>query len=208
MRRITKNRGVRESVLPKQQKSAKIGNEGVCKMFEVGDYLIYGLNGVCRVEAVGTMEMSGMPKDRLYYTLIPVYQSGCRLFTPVDNVKTVIRPLVSREEALAYIDRMPEAETIWIPDEKRRETLYKEVVRKCDPAEWIRIIKTLFLRKKARIQAGKKVTFGDEKYLRIAEENLYGEFAMALDMTKEETEKYVIERVKSAEEKGAVTASE
>lgn len=76
-------------------------------MFEVGDYLIYGLNGVCRVEAVGTMEMSGMPKDRLYYTLIPVYQSGCRLFTPVDNVKTVIRPLVSREEALAYIDRMP-----------------------------------------------------------------------------------------------------
>ena len=89
-------------------------------MFEVGDYLIYGLNGVCRVEAVGTMEMSGMPKDRLYYTLIPVYQSGCRLFTPVDNAKTVIRPLVSREEALAYIDRMPEAETIWIPDEKRR----------------------------------------------------------------------------------------
>ena len=157
-------------------------------MFEVGDYLIYGLNGVCRVEAVGTMEMSGMPKDRLYYTLIPVYQSGCRLFTPVDNVKTVIRPLVSREEALAYIDRMPEAETIWIPDEKRRETLYKEVVRKCDPAEWIRIIKTLFLR--------------------IAEENLYGEFAMALDMTKEETEKFVIERVKSAEKKSAVTASE
>lgn len=95
-----------------------------------------------------------------------------------------------------------------VPDEKRRETLYKEVVRKCDPAEWIRIIKTLFLRKKARIQAGKKVTSGDEKYLRIAEENLYGEFAMALDMTKEETEKYVIERVKSAEEKGAVTASE
>ena len=86
--------------------------------------------------------------------------------------------------------------------------MYKEVVRKCDPAEWIRIIKTLFLRKKARIQAGKKVTSGDEKYLRIAEENLYGEFAMALDMTKEETEKYVIERVKSAEEKGAVTASE
>ena len=52
------------------------------------------------------------------------------------------------------------------------------------------------------------MTSGDEKYLRIAEENLYGEFAMALDMTKEETEKYVIERVKSAEEKSAVTASE
>lgn len=177
-------------------------------MFKVGDYLIYGLNGVCKVDAVGTMDMPGMPKDRLYYTLIPVYQSGCRLFTPVDNVKTVIRPLVSREEALAYIDQMLEAETIWIPDEKRRETLYKEVVRKCDPAEWIRIIKTLFLRKRARIEAGKKVTAGDEKYLRIAEENLYGEFAMALGMTKEETEKFIIERVKSAEEKQAVVAPE
>lgn len=166
-------------------------------MFEVGDYLIYGLNGVCKVDAIGTMDISGVPKDKLYYTLLPIYRTGCRLFTPVDNEKVVIRPVVTKEEALSYIDHMLEIETLWITDEKRRENMYKEIAKQCDPKEWIKIIKTLFLRKKARIEAGKKVTASDEKYLRIAEENLYGEFAIALGMTKEETEKFVIERVKS-----------
>ncbi len=168
-------------------------------MFEVGDYLVYGLNGVCKVDAIGTMDIPGAPKDRLYYTLLPVYQAGCRLFTPVDNEKVVMRPVVTKDEAMDYIDHILETETLWITDEKRRESMYKEVVKKCDPKEWIKIIKTLFLRKKARIEAGKKVTASDEKYLHIAEENLYGEFAIALGMTKEETAKFVIDRVKNME---------
>jgi CarD family transcriptional regulator len=42
-------------------------------MFAVGDYIIYGSNGVCKVEAVGLLDMSGIPKDRQYYTLQPIY---------------------------------------------------------------------------------------------------------------------------------------
>ena len=41
-------------------------------MFEVGDYIICGNNGVCRVENIGPMKISGMKKDRIYYTLSPV----------------------------------------------------------------------------------------------------------------------------------------
>ena len=174
--------------------------EGACKMFEVGDYLVYGLNGVCRVDEIGTMDIPGTPKGRLYYTLVPVYQTGSRLFTPTDNLKVIIRPVATKEEALSYIDHILDIEMLWVPDEKRRENIYKELVRKCDPAEWIKIIKTLYLRKKTRIEAGKKVTSSDEKYLHIAEENLYGEFAISLDMTKDETEKFVISRVRQQEQ--------
>ena len=69
-------------------------------MFEVGDYLIYGLNGVCRVEAVGTMEMSGMPKDRLYYTLIPVGMPAFHAGRQCQNGNTSVG--VTRGSACVY----------------------------------------------------------------------------------------------------------
>lgn len=45
-------------------------------MFHVGDYIIYGSNGVCKVDKVGPMNLDGVSRDRMYYTLIPVYSKG------------------------------------------------------------------------------------------------------------------------------------
>ena len=39
--------------------------------------------------------------------------------------------------------------------------------------EWIRIIKTLHMRNKERVQQGKKITYVDDRYLKEAKENLY-----------------------------------
>lgn len=40
-------------------------------MFQVGDLIIYGGEGVCRVEAVGPSPVRGSNPGRLYYTLAP-----------------------------------------------------------------------------------------------------------------------------------------
>lgn len=40
-------------------------------MFETGDYVVYGHNGICQVMGVTTMDMPGIQKDRLYYILRP-----------------------------------------------------------------------------------------------------------------------------------------
>jgi len=48
---------------------------------------------------------------------------------------------------------------------------------------------------------GKKVTAVDEKYFHLAENSLYGELAIPLEMTKEEVKKYVVERVEQLQEK-------
>ena len=53
-------------------------------MFKEGDFIIYGSNGVCQVEHIGSMELQGVPDDKMYYTLVPVYEKKSRLFTPVD----------------------------------------------------------------------------------------------------------------------------
>lgn len=164
-------------------------------MFEVGDYVVYGTSGVCRVEAIEPMQLSRNSKKELYYTLDPIYDKGSTVFTPISNTKIVIRPIVSAQDANKLIDNIKSIDLLWIRDEKKREDYYKEALKTCDCTEWVKIIKTLYLRKKERKAEGKKVTFSDENYLHLAEQNLYGELAIALGMKKDQIEEYIEERI-------------
>lgn len=161
-------------------------------MFKTGDYLVYGTNGVCKVEAVGPMESPGGTNDRIYYTLCPCYTKGSRIYTPTDNQKVVIRPVLSKDDVVELVKSMDSIEDLWVPDEKKRENDYKEAFRKCDCRELIRIIKTTHNRKQTRAAEGKKVTFADEKYFRMAEDSLYGELAVALGVDKDAAREYVL----------------
>ena len=42
------------------------------KMFEVGEYIVYGCKGVCQVEEITHIDIPGSNKDRLYYVLAPL----------------------------------------------------------------------------------------------------------------------------------------
>lgn len=164
-------------------------------MFEIGDYIIYGTNGVCRVQAIGKVDMGSNSKNKSYYTLVPVYQKGSTVFTPVDNDKVPMRPVISEAEAKALVDRIKDVESIGVQDEKKREDVYKKTLRKCDCLETVRIIKTLYSRQQTRMAEGKKVTSSDERYLNIAEDNLYGELALALHMEKGDVAEFIASRV-------------
>ena len=63
-------------------------------MFEKGDYVVYGTKGVCQVEEITELAMKGTAEGKLYYVLRPCFQKGSTLFTPVDNEKTIIRPVM------------------------------------------------------------------------------------------------------------------
>ena len=76
-------------------------------------------------------------------------------------------------------------------NDKLREEKYKECMRTCECQDWVRIIKTLYARMQKRLAQGKKVTATDERYFRMAEDNLYSELAMALEVPKDEMENYI-----------------
>ena len=40
-------------------------------MFHVGDYIVYGSNGICRVEEITHPDIAGIDEDKLYYVLVP-----------------------------------------------------------------------------------------------------------------------------------------
>ena len=94
-------------------------------MFEIGDYVAHYKEGVCEVTAIGKLDISCSDKKKKYYTLKPLYDVGGTLYTPVDNEKKQIRKIVTEEDAHALIEDMPNVDTLWVPDEKRREALYK-----------------------------------------------------------------------------------
>ena len=160
-------------------------------MFEKGDYVIYGNNGICRVQDITTLSISGIDKNREYYLLKPVYSSGSTVYTPVDTAETLLRPALSREEADSLIRSIPDIPLIPIADEKTLEKTYKEYMRSNSTRAWVQLIKTIYLRKEKRTMKGYKVTALDSRYFSLAESSLYGELAIALDKPREEVKSYI-----------------
>ena len=147
------------------------------------------------VEHIGSMELQGVPDDKMYYTLVPVYEKKSRLFTPVDNHKVVMRPVISKKEACDLIDHMQEMQVFEIQNEKNRDTVFKEALKTGDCEELVRVIKTIYEKKQERKAQGKKVTAGDERYFKLAEEHLYGELAIALGIEKDKVSSYIEKRI-------------
>ncbi len=166
-------------------------------MFEVGDYVVHGNNGVCKVEAIQTMDGIGDQK-RVYYTLVPVYTSGSKLFVPTDSKKVITRSVMTKDEVKNLLKEWDDIETLCIENDKKREETYKEALRSCDCRKWVQLIKTSYQRNQDRIQNGKKATTSDERYLQMAEENLFGELAIPLEMTRGEAEEYFVSQISKA----------
>ena len=164
-------------------------------MFEKGQYIIYGIRGVCEVMDITTIDRPGGPQGKLYYVLRPYYHQDSKIVTQVDSDKTVIRPLLTREEALELIDRIQDVQEMEVTEDKQREERYKEALKTCDCSVWVSMIKALYLRRKDRIEQGKKMTDLDERYFKTAEENLYSELALSLGMSRDEMVDYIKGRV-------------
>lgn len=164
-------------------------------MFEIGEYIIYGNHGVCRVEDIGSLDIPGVDKSKKCYTLQPIFSKSSTLYTPVDNDKVLMRRVMTNEEALELLEKIPDIPLLRVKNDKQREEVYKEALRSHDGTEWVKIIKTLYVRKQERLSHGKKLTFTDEKYLHIAQNCLYGELAIALDMEKDDVENLINERL-------------
>lgn len=164
-------------------------------MFGIGDYVICGNKGVCEVENITTLNISGVDKEREYYILKPLYMSGSTVYVPVDSPKESMRKVLSREEAEKLIEAIPEIPLLVITNDKLSEQAYKDCIRTNDCEDLVKLLKTIYTRKQKRIKAGRKVTAVDAKYFHMAEENLYGELAVALNISRKEVESYIVEAI-------------
>lgn len=160
-------------------------------MFQQGEYVIYGNNGICLIQDITTLNIPGVNKDRQYYLLKPVYASGSTVYTPVDTAETSLRHALSKDEADSLIRSIPDIPPIPLTDEKTLEKTYKEYMRSNSCKAWVQLIKTIYLRKERRIMKGYKVTALDNRYFNLAETSLYGELSIALGKPRDEVKSYI-----------------
>lgn len=168
-------------------------------MFDVGEYVVYGSKGVCKIVDITRLEMAGADKERLYYVLEQMGDAAGRIYAPTDNQKIVMRKVISKEAAEQLIQEIPQIELLWVPDDRQREAAYKEALKSGDYRSWVSIVKTLYYRQRERLAQGKKITALDERYMRVAENELYSELSLTLNIPKENMQDYIKERLELVE---------
>lgn len=164
-------------------------------MFEIGDYVIYGFNGICLVKDITHPDMSCSSEDTLYYLLMPIEDKESRVYVPVDNDRVKVRRVLTDCEAWKLIDEIPQIGEMTVQNDKMREGAYKAAMKTGDCREWVSIIKTSYGRKQDRLRQGKKATATDDKYLKQAKESLYSELAFAIGREKGEMEAIIAQRM-------------
>lgn len=167
-------------------------------MFSIGDYMVYGINGVCLVQDICASPFD--KKDtRTFYLLKPLGASaGSVIYTPTDNEQVPMRPLMTRERAQELIEQMPGITPLEIPMEKMRREIYRQVMHSCDPVEYVRLIKTVYQRRMDMIQQHKRLSETDSDFERNAKLSLYHELAVVLDVQFAEVEPYLISKLETA----------
>lgn len=168
-------------------------------MFQVNDYVVYGKYCVCRVEDICTPPFEVVDNNTKYYVLKPIGIKGNTIYTPVENNMAVLRSIMTKEEAMDLIHKVPELDTIIVESEKCREMLYRNSMSKGDSEELMKLIKTIHFRKEECLANGKKVSSTDEKYLRLAEESLFGELSCTFGISIDEVKNFFIQQVKQLE---------
>ena len=168
-------------------------------MFGVGEYIIYGINGICRVAEVGPSPYDKEDK-RTFYLLIPVNNPmSSTIYTPIDNERVPMRRLMTREEIDALIAAMPEIETLSVPVEKQRREIYRSVIGGLDPQGYVKVIKTVRRRRAELTAAHKHFPVTDLEYGRLAKHLLCSECAHVLGISEEDVDRYITDRIGEAE---------
>ena len=149
-------------------------------MFAAGDLVVYGGEGVCRVESIGPSGLAYDDGTRLYYHLTPLYRSGT-VMTPVDT-GVLMRSVITQEEALALIAAIPSLPPCKPeqPGIRAAKDFYHQVVMRCQCGELAAMIHNVCRKRAWALRHGKKVSQMDERYLKRAEDQLYGELAAVL----------------------------
>jgi len=98
---------------------------------------------------------------------------------------------MTRLEALELIDRMPFVTTIKAHDDKTIIGFYKEALSGTDPLDWIRVVKSYYLRTHG--QSGRKMTVSKQEaqYGDSVKKLLEAELAKALNIPLEEVEGFI-----------------
>ena len=162
--------------------------------FSIGDLIIYGETGVCRVVAIE--ERPFLDKVTNCYKLQPIYQS-CVIYTPADNSNVYMRPILSAAEAEKLVAEFNEVNPVELPQGAPRmvSEAYDKIIKSHDCCELAGLILAIYRKRRTLIENKKKLSAIDERYVKKSEDLLFGELAVALNLERSQIAEIVIEKI-------------
>ena len=165
-------------------------------MYSVGDHVVYGIHGVCRI--LCQEERTVDRKKVLYFVLEPLDQPGARFYIPAQNQAALskLRPVLSRHELDALLASQEVRRDHWVEDENQRKQRYRELINSGDRAGLICMVGSLYRHKEAQAAAGRKFHMCDDNFLRDAEKLLNSEFSLVLQIPASQVQAYILEALR------------
>lgn len=153
-------------------------------LYNKGDLLQYGNNGVCKIEDIVWGMAGGYDKETQYYLMVPINNVNNTIYLPVNNDKAKVRPVLSADEINRILAGIEDMKEYVIVNEKQCEVIYKDAIYSLDCTHWFELLKTLCMRKTSRALQGKKITSTDERYYKNVSQRLQEELTVALGEEK------------------------
>lgn len=165
----------------------------------IGDTVVYGTQGVCRISAIEENDLGGQTVE--YYVLKPVFDQNSTVYVPVNNQKLVskMRGVMNENEIYEMIRSMPEEKTIWIEDEGERKQAYQEIIDLGDRKKLVQLIKTLYEHQLEQQKHKRRLHISDETALKQAESLIFQEFAAVLSIKPEEVVPFISAQINSCQ---------
>lgn len=167
-------------------------------MYQIGDRIIYGSNGVCVIDEIKMIEVPHTAEEKAYYIIKPVYQE-CKISVPVDT-KMFMRPIITGDEARSLIDGIPhvDAKPYYNNALRQLQEYYEQKLSSHSCADLIELTISLHQKKKEVLSQKRKFGAIDERYMKRAEDLLFGELSVALEIPKSEVRAYISSRLETA----------
>lgn len=161
--------------------------------FDIGEYVSYGINGMCNIEDIRPMQLSQCVEKMMYYILRPESNPKSTIFVPVNNQKLVskMRELMTKDEINAMLVRMKDRTLEWEKDVRFRTESFHEILNNGVNQDLILMIRCLHRKRQELVQLGKKLPARDSNTLKTAERLVEEEFAHVLHIKCEEVSDYI-----------------
>ena len=159
-------------------------------MFKIDEVVIHKSAGACIICDVVTKDFGN--GDKSYYYIKPKYPSkmnnALEIYVPVEKESGFLRKPISKADVLELIDAMPNMEKIWVNDAKARKLIFEEIYHSGDIKGLCKLVKLLYL---SDDSFSKPMSITDKGFLTRIKNNIFDEFAVALEIHPQDVEVYI-----------------
>lgn len=163
-------------------------------MHRANEYVSYGTQGICQIEAIRSIRFEGYSDAREYYVLHPIAQAQSSIFVPVNNPRLTgrMRPVLSPEDIDQVLSDIKGQRLAWIKDRKQRTELFHRILTERKPEELLLLAACLYRHAQ---EEPKGLSSSDAQALKTAEATIEQEFAFSLQLGPQTVGEYIREKL-------------